>query len=341
MLIDYVSLIGGFAILIVAGDLLVRGAVGIAERLGIPSLVIGLTIVAFGTSAPEMVISVKAALNGAPGIAVGNVIGSNICNVLAVLGMPALVAAISCREEGATRNSLIMVAISVIFIAMLSLGVISRIGGVFLLALLALFLWDMVRTTQRHRRKNACAGTTGDLGAALVDEAEDDGDVVEALEKVEGVPDRPIVAAVYIALGLIGLPLGAHFAIDGATSLARTWGVTETVIGLTVVALGTSLPELATTLMAAVRQQSAVALGNIVGSNIFNILAILGVTAVVTPIAIPPEVMRFDVWVMFACALLVLAFARYQVSLFRLSGLALTALYGLYVYVTFALGNLG
>src|SRR5690606_27593592 len=128
MLIDYVSLIGGFAILIVAGDLLVRGAVGIAERLGIPSLVIGLTIVAFGTSAPEMVISVKAALNGAPGIAVGNVIGSNICNVLAVLGMPALVAAISCREEGATRNSLIMVAISVIFIAMLSLGVISRIG---------------------------------------------------------------------------------------------------------------------------------------------------------------------------------------------------------------------
>ena len=236
MLIEYVSLIGGLVVLIVAGDVLVRGSVGIAEKLGIPTLVIGLTIVAFGTSAPELVISLGAALDGLPGIAVGNVVGSNIANVLAVLGLPALFAATACCENGATRNAIFMVAVTGIFIGMAFHSPISRLDGGILLLLLAVFLWDSVRATRKHRAQNA--------GAAAVETGCCDDDT--PFEEVEGVPESPALAILFVVLGMIGLPLGAHFTIEGASALARNWGVSDAVIGLTVVALGTSLPELMT-----------------------------------------------------------------------------------------------
>jgi len=333
MLIDYVSLIGGLVVLIVAGDVLVRGAVSIAEKLGIPTLVIGLTIVAFGTSAPELVISLGAALDGLPGIAIGNVVGSNIANVLLVLGMPALIAATSCKEKGATRNSIFMVVITLVFIGMCFHSPISRLDGAVLLLLLMVFFWESVRATRTHRAENG-KGTATAPGDA------DDEDAAP-FEEVDGVPENPALAILFILLGLIGLPLGAHFTIEGASALARTWGVSDAVIGLTVVALGTSLPELVTSLMAAIRGHTAVALGNVIGSNVFNLLAIIGITAVVVPVAVPAEVLKVDLWVMLASALLVLAFAALHVTIRRPSGFVMTALYGLYIFTAFQFGQVG
>ncbi len=332
MLFDYVSLAGGMVVLIIAGDVLVRGSVGIAQRLGIPSLVIGLTIVAFGTSAPELVISLKAATEGVGGIAIGNVVGSNIANVLLVLGMPALIAATPCGEDGATRNALFMVAVTFVFIALCHFSPLGLLSGILLLTLLALFLTASTITAQRHRKELKA------IAAAGADVA-DPSQVDDALDDVDDVPDSIWIALIYIVLGLVGLPLGAHFTIEGATSIATSWGVSDAVIGLTVIALGTSLPELATTVMAAIRQHGAVAIGNVIGSNIFNLLAIIGITAVVVPIDVPPEVLTFDIWVMLACALLLTFLAAKRICLGRISGLAMTAAYGAYIAAVYIISN--
>ncbi|MFD1696363.1 calcium/sodium antiporter [Roseibium aestuarii] len=329
MLLDYVSLAGGLVALIIAGDLLVRGSVSIAKRLGIPNLVIGLTIVAFGTSAPELVISLGAALENAGGIAVGNVVGSNIANVLAVLGLPALIAATPCGEDGATRNAVFMVAVTVIFIALASTGTLGLLSGLVLLGLLALFLLDSARATRRHRKdlKDGAAASCCD-GASSVDDIED----------VEGVPENTLLAIAYILIGLVGLPLAAQFTIDGATGIAQAWGVSDAVIALTVIALGTSLPELATTVMAAIRQHGAVAIGNVIGSNVFNLLAIMGITSAIVPIEVPAEILNFDVWVMLGCAVLLLALAKWRVCLGKVTGLLLCAAYAGYIFAVYAMG---
>jgi cation:H+ antiporter len=337
MLFDYISLAGGLVVLIIAGDVLVRGSVGIAQRLGIPNLVIGLTIVAFGTSAPELVISLKAALEDAGGIAIGNVVGSNIANVLLVLGMPALIAATPCGEAGATRNAVFMVAVTMVFIGLCFFTPIGLTAGLVLLFLLGLFLAASTMTARKHRKeqkKIAAASAGAAVADAEVDLAEED-----ALDDVEDVPDSVWIALVYIVLGLVGLPLGAHFTITGATDIAMHWGVSEAVIGLTVIALGTSLPELATTVMAAIRQHGAVAIGNVIGSNIFNLLAIIGITAVVVPIDVPPEVLKLDVWVMLACAILLAILAGCRICLSKISGLAMTAAYCLYIVTVYMLGH--
>jgi cation:H+ antiporter len=328
MLFDYVSLAGGLVVLIIAGDVLVRGSVGVAQRLGIPNLVIGLTIVAFGTSAPELVISLKAALTGSGGIAIGNVVGSNIANVLLVLGMPALIAATPCGEQGAVRNALFMVAISVIFVVLCFFSPLGLVASAILLSLLALFLGNSAHAAHRHRQERKAAQANA---SAKAEDADDD------LEDVEGVPDSAGIAAVYIVLGLVGLPLGAHFTIDGATAVATAWRVSDAVIALTVIALGTSLPELATTVMAAIRQHGAVAIGNVIGSNIFNLLAIIGITTAVVPVEVPPEILRLDIWIMLACAVLLLGLAVFRVCLGRIWGFAMTAAYCLYIFTVYSL----
>ncbi|MEP3276001.1 MAG: calcium/sodium antiporter [Stappiaceae bacterium] len=327
-MLDYVSLIGGLILLLIAGDVLVRGSVGIAEQLNIPPIVIGLTIVAFGTSAPELVISLRAALNDAPGIALGNVVGSNITNVLLVMGVPALIAQTDCDEKGSFRTAVFMLAITVVFIALCQFSPLTMASGIALLALLTLYLLDNVRASRRARavhRENASIATTQENH--------------ELIDGVEGVPHRPGLAILFVFVGLIGLPLGAHFTIEGATALARSWGVTETVIGLTVIALGTSLPELATTLMAIARKQGAVGLGNVIGSNIFNLLAIVGTTAVVVPIAVPAELLRFDVWVMLGVTVLLFLFAWLKVKIGLTIGLALVTAYAIYIYLVFVTGH--
>ncbi|MEP3048309.1 MAG: calcium/sodium antiporter [Roseibium sp.] len=333
MLFDYISLAGGLVVLIIAGDVLVRGSVGVAQRLGIPNLVIGLTIVAFGTSAPELVISLKAAMKDAGGIAIGNVVGSNIANVLLVLGVPALIAATPCGERGATRTAVFMVAVTLIFIAICFYSPIGLPAGLLLLSLLVFFLGGSTIAARRYRKDLKAAAA----GAAVSDVSVCGDD--DALDDVEDVPESTWIALIYILLGLVGLPLGAHFTIGGATSIASSWGVSQAVIGLTIIALGTSLPELATTVMAAIRQQGAVAIGNVIGSNIFNLLAIIGITAVIVPIDVPQEVLRLDVWVMLACAVLLTALAGFRICLGRISGFFMTAAYVLYIATVYMLGH--
>ena len=302
----------GLVILLLAGDALVRGAVNLSLRLGVPALIVSLTIVAFGTSAPELLISVKAVLNDAPGIALGNVVGSNTANILLVLGIPALLSTLHTSQCNTRRTYVFMLAASVLFIALAFRGTFTALSGVILLGGLALLLTDAFRSARDHRR------------AAAEAEEEDEPEGAD--------PDMPYWRVIlYLLLGLIGLPLGADILVDNATVIAKTYGVSDTVIGLTLVAVGTSLPELATTVMAALRRQADVALGNVIGSNMFNLLAIIGIASLVGPIPVDPEFLRFDLWVMLGASLLMVPFVFFGRDITRVWGIALTAAYVLYV----------
>ena len=311
----YLQLAGGLVILLLGGDFLVRGAVAMARRLGVAPLVVGLTVVAFGTSAPELIVSVEAALNGVPGIAIGNVVGSNITNVLLVLGGPAIVFPIACQAPSLNRDIMVMIGASLLFVAFCSSGTLVAWQGAVMIVLLGVFL---VHT--------------------YVSERSSDGGHDEYGEDFDGVgvfPQSVFVFIGFILVGLIGLLLGSHILINGAVGVARSWGVSETVIGLTLVAFGTSLPELATTIVAAIRKHGGIAVGNIVGSNMFNILGVMGITALVVPVPVPEQMLRFDLWVMIAAALLLLPFALRQVPIGRVSGLVFSVAYAGFIGIQF------
>jgi cation:H+ antiporter len=307
----------GLIILLLAGDALVRGAVNLSLRLGVPALIVSLTIVAFGTSAPELLISIKAVSHDADGIALGNVVGSNTANILLVLGIPALMRALHTSECDTRKNYVFMLIASVLFIALAFCGTFTIWSGLILLSALSVVLFIAFREARNHRRNGkACA-------------AEDD---LEEIEEAD--PNMPYWrVGVYLLLGLIGLPLGADLLVDNSTVIARTYGVSETVIGLTLVAIGTSLPELATTVMAAMRRQADVALGNVIGSNMFNLLAIVGIATFVGPISVDPEFLEFDLWVMLAASLLLVPFVFFKQDITRAWGVGLSALYLAYLAV--------
>ncbi|WP_323766562.1 calcium/sodium antiporter [Antarctobacter sp.] len=310
----YVYAALGLVILLLAGDALVKGAVNVSLRMGIPALIVSLTIVAFGTSAPELLISIKAALENAPGIALGNVVGSNTANVLLVLGVPGLITIMHTSECDTRSSYLQMIGATLVFIALAFRGVFDMTAGIGLLALLAVILGGQVRAALRHRAK---------------------GDVDDDLEEPEGAdPDMPWwKIGLFLALGLIGLPLGADLLVDSAEEIARMFGVPDAVIGLTLVALGTSLPELATTVMAAIRKQADVAIGNVIGSNLFNLLAIIGVASLIAPIEVSPGFLQFDLWVMLVASLLLMPFVFLGRDLGRGWGILLSALYVSYVVI--------
>jgi cation:H+ antiporter len=309
----------GLVILLFAGDALVKGAVNLALRIGIPALIVSLTIVAFGTSAPELLISIQAAMAGVPGIALGNVVGSNTANILLVLGIPALIAVMHTAEHDTRKSFVVMIAASVLFIALAFRGVFDWIASLILLTALTVALADMFLEARRHK-----------AAAGLVAEGIDDADDFDDLEGVD--PDMPWWKIIlFLVLGLVGLPLGADILVDSATVIARTFGISETVIGLTLVAVGTSMPELATTVMAAIRRQADVALGNVIGSNLFNLLAIIGVAGFVAPIPVDPQFLDFDLWVMLAASLLLIPFVFLRQNIGRIWGVTLTLLYVVYV----------
>ena len=301
----------GLLILLLAGDVLVRGAVNLSLRLGVPAMIVSLTIVAFGTSAPELLIAISAIKDNAPGIALGNVVGSNTANILLVLGIPALLATLHTSECRTRKNYLIMLFSTVVFIALAFCGTFTIASGLVLLTLLALVLAGAFRDARKHRK------------SGVSDELED-------IEEAD--PDMPYwKVGLYLVLGLIGLPLGAHILVTNASLIAQTYGVSDTVIGLTLVAVGTSLPELATTVMAALRRQADVALGNVIGSNMFNLLAIVGIATFFGKIPVDPEFLRLDLWVMLGSSLLLIPFVFFRVDITRTWGMALTALYLIYV----------
>lgn len=306
MLDVWLPLAGGLVLLVLGGELLVRGAVNVATALRVSPLVIGLTLVGFGTSTPELVTSVRAALADSPGIAYGNIVGSNIANILLIGGMAALLFPIAVARAALRRDGAVMLAVAVGFSIVAALMPLGRItGAVFLLALVAY----IVATFMIERRR------TPDT-------------------PVEGQPKTSIWLSVLIALaGLVCVIVGGGFLVDGAVSLARGFGISETVIGLTIVAVGTSMPEMVTSVVAALKRQSDVAFGNIIGSNIYNILGIGGATALIAPGAVPAEIVSFDNLVMIAVSLLIVAFAWTGMRIVRWEGAVLMAGYATYVYV--------
>lgn len=302
MFYDLTLLAAGLALLIVAGDALVRGAVALALRAGIPAFVVSLTIVAFGTSAPELLVAVQSALEGAPGIAFGNVVGSNIANVLLVLGLPALISRVDTRSTDGGHTYQTMLVMSLLFCVLAVFGPMTWVDGCVLLGLLAAF----ILTTLRAGGRSAPA----DVGVPVA---------------------RGWQIGGFLAVGLVGLPVGAHLLIEGAVAVARDLNVSETVIGLTIVAVGTSLPELATAIVAAARRQGDVALGGVIGSNIFNVLAIMGVTSFFGPLVVPPQLLQLDLWVMIAASLALWPFVFWGWHLSRRWGIAFVGLYALYI----------
>ncbi|MEM9967475.1 MAG: calcium/sodium antiporter [Pseudomonadota bacterium] len=310
MLLPWLLTALGLVILLLGGDVLVKGAVNLSLRVGVPALIVSLTIVAFGTSAPELLIAIEAVLDGAPGIALGNVVGSNTANILLVLGIPALLATMHTAAFNTRKTFNFMIAASILFILLAFRGLFDWIAGLILLAALAYVLGDAWRDAQNH----------------LAKEGEDE----EAPEGAD--PNMPLWQIIlFLILGLIGLPLGAGLLVENASLIAKEYGVSDTVIGLTLVAVGTSLPELATTVMAAVRKQADVALGNVIGSNMFNLLAIVGIASLVGPISVDPAFLRFDLWVMLGASLLMVPFVYLGRDITRLWGFILSALYVFYI----------
>lgn len=301
----------GLIVLLVAGDLLVRGAVNFSLKIKIPAFIVSLTVVALGTSAPELLVAIRAILDNSPGIALGNVVGSNIANVFLVLGIPALIAGINTRECNTRKNYVFMMIATVIFLSLAFIGNFSLPQGILFLILLALFLLITARDTLKMQDK------------------------ISNLEVENADPNLVFWKIIlFLSLGFIGLPIGADILVKNASLIAKSYGLSDEVIGLTLVALGTSLPELATTLMAALRKQAEVALGNVIGSNIFNLFAIVGITTMFGDIPIAPSFFNFDFWIMFGAGIVLFPFVYMRVNINRLWGAFLTLTYAAYLYLT-------
>ena len=311
-------LLAGLVLLVAGGELLVRGAVQAAERIGISPLVIGLTLVGFGTSMPELVTSVQAGLGGFPGIAFGNVVGSNIANILLIAGVSALICPIVVARSALRRDAVVMLAVGVAFAVLAALMPMGRVLGAGLVALLVGYIWFVIR---QERRANE-GGAIHDKSAALA-----------GADPGLAPPHARNGLAMPLLIALAGLALvvvGGSFLVSGAVAIARGFDVSETIIGLTIVAVGTSMPELVTSVIAALKRQGDVAFGNIVGSNIYNILGIGGTTALIAPSNVPQEIVRFDAPVMVAVSLLLVVFAATGLRIGRREGAVLVAGYVAY-----------
>ncbi len=318
MIILILSLVFSLALLLVSADLVVRGAVALALKLSIPPLLIGLTIVAFGTSAPELVISAEAVLNGLPGIAIGNVVGSNIANIFLVLGLPALILPIATGQPTIRRNTILMIASILLFIWISSDQLVSFWDGAVLFAGILMFLI--------YAGLHAGKGKRDDVALAELHEMEQSGNL----------PKTPLMIGVLLLAGLIGLPLGSSLLLASAESLASKAGVPEAVIGLSLIALGTSLPELATALAAALHRHSAVAMGNVIGSNLFNVLGVMGIAGMIADIPIPSDIWAGNLWVMLGSAVILVPFVFTKSSIGRLWGAAFLVAYVAFLYLNFS-----
>lgn len=309
-----IGIIGGIVLLALGGELVVRGALALAHRIGVSPLLAGLVIVGFGTSAPELTVSLDAALQSRPDIALANVVGSNIANVLLILGVCALTAPLATSRQALWRDGAGMLTASLALPLLLLDGVVGRFDGAVLgLALLGYLGWAYVAETYHH----AAAATMHSDEAASV-------------PALVGGPVRAVFAVVGGLALLVG---GARLLVVSAVTLARTLDIPEAVIGLTVVAVGTSLPEFAVSLLATLRGQADVAVGNILGSNLFNLLGILGVTALIHPLTAAPRIAAVDQWVMIAAAAAVVTFLATRLGLVRWEGALLLAGYTVYVLV--------
>ncbi len=298
----------GFLLLILGGESLVRGSVALARNLGVSKLVIGLVLVGFGTSTPELATSLNAALIGSAGIAVGNVVGSNISNTFLILGVTAAIYPIACDPNAFKRDAPMLSIATMVCVAFALSGEFGRLTGAVFLAVL-LGYTGFTYLTERRQRDASAVLHEQEAGLA------------------EPAPRSTWIAVLLAGGGIALIVVGADIMVAGSIELARLFEIPETIIGLTLVALGTSLPELATSVVAALRRQTDLAFGNIIGSNLFNILGILGVTAVVAPIPVPPNVLVYDLWILLMSMVLLTVFGMTHWNISRREGIVFIACY--------------
>lgn len=304
-----IYLVGGLIMLFIGAEGLVRGSSNLAIKIGIAPLVVGLTVVSFGTSAPELVVSLKAAISGNGSISLGNIIGSNIANIALILGVAALIRPLKIHANVIMREIPIMIAISVLLLILLIDGEVGFIDGIILVGGLIIYL--VVNVILARKEKNA----------------EVDAEFKEGLKSKFGIP----LSIVFIIVGLGLLLFGANLFVQSAVVIAKIFNVSDAIIGLTIVAIGTSLPELITSIVAAYKKEADIAIGNVVGSNIFNILGILGITALVIPIS-SLGISYVDLGVMLFTAIILFPLSRTGFSISRFEGAFLLAGYAGYIY---------
>lgn len=312
-------ILGGIVVLLFGGDFLVRGGAGLARRWKLPSLFVGLTIVAFGTSAPELVVSVQSALAGAPGLAMGNIVGSNIANFLLVLGLPAVFGAIATTTPGVRRNAIFALVAAIALIGVGYDHQITPVEGYGLFATIIAYVLILGFLAR---------GKTDDPSLAELTD----------IDGIEGLPHKWGGILFSLAVGLIALPVGAQMIVVGGTEAARALDIDESIIGLTALAFGTSLPELATVVMASIRRQADLAIGNVLGSNIFNVFAVGGATgiaagAVGAELPVPEGFFALDFWVMLAASIVIAGIVLARRPIGRFLGLLLFAAYVGYIAV--------
>jgi cation:H+ antiporter len=302
-------LFGGLLLLFIGAEGLIRGSSNLAIKMGITPLIVGLTVVAFGTSAPELVVSLRAALMGNSSISLGNVVGSNIANIALILGIAALFRPLEVHSNVIIREIPIMIGISILFIILLFDGEIGLIDGLIFVA--GIIVYTVVNVVMARKEKNL----------------EVNEEFKEGLNNKLSLP----ISILFLLAGLGLLILGANLFVHSAVAIAKLFNVSDTIIGLTIVAVGTSLPELITSIVAAYKKEADIAIGNVVGSNIFNILCILGITAIIIPIS-AAEISYVDLGIMLLTAIILLPLSRTGFSITRLEGAFLLVGYAVYIY---------
>jgi len=316
MIVNVLFLVLGIVLLTGGGEALIRGSLAAAKSLGVSPLLSGLVIVGFGTSAPELVVSVNAALDGRPDIAIGNVVGSNIGNILLILGICALITPLAVKPLVLRRDAVTVVAASLLFLVLVGGSALGRADAAIFLFALGVYLVWAYWSERNH------AAPSGELHKAEADE-------------LSTVPKTALWTIVAVVAGLLLLISGSQVMLFGAIGIAEHLAVPEAVIGLTLVAVGTSLPELSISVIAAIRRHADVAVGNILGSNIFNVLGILGVSALLQPLPVHARILQFDQWVMLGTSLLLLLFLYTGRCISRLEGGVLVVCYGIYIWLSF------
>jgi len=312
---DVFLLIVGLLMLLLSGDFLVKGSVSLAGHFKVSKLVIGVVVVSFGTSAPELVVSLDAAIKGHPDIAIGNVIGSNIANIALILGFTAIILPIRVKKKAIHFDWVVMMFVSLLFYVFCLNNILQLFEGLIFIGILAAYIFYSIHKSRRYNKENP--------------------------DETVAPKYNLLISFVLIIIAAFGLIYGAEFLIRGATSIATKMGVDERIISVSVVALGTSLPELATSIVAAIRKELDIFIGNIIGSNIFNILAILGLSSVVKAIDINPMVLSFDIFWMLAISLLLFIFILpiKKGIITRWKGIVFIFIYVLYIYLVFMHNN--
>ncbi len=310
---EYLWLLLGLIVLIIGGEFLVRGAVGIATIFKISPLVVGLTVVSFGTSAPELLVSLQSALNGNPGIAIGNVIGSNIANLALVLGVTVLIFPIIAEKQTKVIDFPFMIFATLLFYLFALDNVIALWEGVVFVSILISYTTYLV-VNSRKKEKIKLANLDLEISP---DENK----------------DTKLMSIIFLLGGFVGLYFGSDWFVSGAIDIAKTFHLSDSVIGVTVVAIGTSAPELVASTMAAMRKQTDISVGNLVGSNIFNVFAVLGITSIAKPIGVSDAVLSFDMYWMLAISLLLVPILYFGSKIGRLKGAILISSYLIYIVV--------